>query len=225
MCGRYTLRETSAELVNRYLLDKTPDQLKLNYNVSPGQIMPVVIKDNGKKQLEFMKWGLVPFWAKDPMIGYKLINARDDGIFSKPAWRKPILTKRCLIPADGFYEWLKPADSKSKKQPYFIHPKNSQIFSFAGIWDDWHDAEGHEIRTYSIITTGPNKEMAKIHNRMPVILDKANENTWLTEALDKDIIAELLQPSPDNSLDMYRVSDDVNSPSNNDEHLIYALEE
>lgn len=225
MCGRYTLYEPPDKLAEKYLLDKLPGQIRFNYNVAPGQIMPVITEsEDGKRHLELMKWGLIPSWAKDPNIGYKLINARDDTIFIKPTWRSVILKRRALIPADGFYEWLKPNTSKGHKQPYYIHPKNDGLFSFAGVWDSWLDSEGKELRSYSIITTGPNKEMAPIHNRMPVILHEEDESSWLDpNKTTKESIESLLRPYEDSGLLIVKVSDDVNLPANNDAHLIHAI--
>ena len=222
MCGRYTLHKKADEIAKHYNIATVPE-LRDNYNVAPGHIMPVITEDDkGAKHLELMKWGLVPFWAKDPKIGYKLINARDDSIFSKPMWRNVILRKRCLIPADGFYEWL--AQPKLPKQPYFIYPKHEDIFSFAGVWDSWKDIEGKEWKTYSIITTTPNKEMTKIHSRMPIILEPDQESSWLApDKTSREDIEPFMHPYKDNGLEMYKVSSDVNSTANNDEHLIYAL--
>ena len=225
MCGRYTLHKKVDELAERYNLASVPADIHVNYNVAPGQMMPVIIEDEGIKRLELMKWGLVPFWAKDPKIGYKLINARDDTIFEKPIWRNVILRKRALIPADGFYEWQKPSDPKGHKQPYFIHPKQVDLFSFAGVWETWKDVEGLEWKTYSIITTDPNKEMRTLHNRMPVILHPEDEASWLQSSrVTRDDIEPLLRPYEDNGLEMYKVSDDVNSTKNNDKNLVCSLD-
>jgi putative SOS response-associated peptidase YedK len=227
MCGRYTLHKKVDEIAKRYNLATVPEDISENYNVAPGQFMPIITEDEGgKRHLELMKWGLVPFWAKDPKIGYKLINARDDTIFDKPIWRSVILKKRALIPADGFYEWKRPNDPKGRKQPFYIHPKQVDLFSFAGVWETWKDVEGLEWKTYSIITTQPNKEMASVHNRMPVILHPEDESSWLEPSrVTRDSVEPLLRPYEDNGLDVYKVSEDVNTPRNNDEHLIYALSE
>ena len=224
MCGRYTLHKKVDEIAKRYNLATVPRDIPENYNVAPGQIMPVITEDESGRHLEFMKWGLIPGWSKDPRIGYKLINARDDGIFVKPIWRSVILKKRALIPADGFYEWQKPSNPKERKQPFYIHPRQIELFSFAGVWESWKDIEGLVWKTYSIITTEPNKEMASVHNRMPVILHQEDESSWLEPSkVTRDDIEPLLRPYEDDGLEMFEVSEDVNSPRNNDEHLIYAL--
>jgi putative SOS response-associated peptidase YedK len=226
MCGRYTLHQKSKDISKRFNV-AAPQDIHDNFNVAPGQIMPIVTETEAGRQLELMKWGLVPAWAKDPKIGYKLINARAETMFEKPMWRNAIRKRRCLVPADGFYEWKKLTDDKkARKQPYYIHPKQTELFAFAGIWESWHDAEGMEWKTYSIITTEPNKEMADIHDRMPVILHKEDESSWLDPSHNNDqsAIESLLHPYEDNGLDFYEVSPDVNSPRNNDKHLIYALD-
>ncbi len=227
MCGRYTLHKKLGEIAKRYNLaiTKVPKDIHPNYNVAPGQRMPVIIKDDGGEKVEIMKWGLIPVWAKDPRIGYKLINARDDTIFEKPMWRSVILKKRCLIPADGFFEWKKiPEGSKVRKQPFYIHPKQDELFSFAGVWESWKDVEGLEWKTYSIITTEPNKEMRSVHNRMPVILHQEDEASWLNPSHnDRGSIEPLLRPWEDNGLEMFEVSSDVNATKNNEEKLLYPV--
>lgn len=226
-CGRYTLHAKLKDLLERYGLDEAPiDEIQPNYNVAPGQTMPVVTEnENGKRNLELMRWGLIPVWAKDISVGYKLINARDDTIFEKPMWRGVILKKRCLVPADGFYEWKKPpTGERASKQPFYIHPKQMDIFSFAGVWSSWHDAENQEIRTYSIITTEPNQEMRQVHNRMPMILYPEEELDWLAYLKTKrEEIEPFIHPFEDNGLEMFEVGKDVNVTKNNDEKLILPI--
>jgi putative SOS response-associated peptidase YedK len=223
MCGRYTLYKTS-ELEKRFKTRPPAFTLHDSYNVAPGQMLPVIIQSEHGRTIEPMKWGLVPMWAKDINIGYKMINAREDGIFDKPAWRGPIRHHRCLVPATGFYEW-KHLDGKKTKQPYFIKPKDQELFAFAGIFDVWHDkVTGSELWSYSIITTEPNKEMTAIHDRMPVILHPDDWDVWLSPSLDdRGAIEALLRPYGDGTLEMYEVSSDVNIVKNNDNKLIYPL--
>lgn len=224
-CGRYTLHKKAEDLAKRYNLASIPEDIRESYNVAPGQFMPVIVEDeHGRHHLELMKWGLIPGWAKDPNIGYKLINARDDGIFTKPVWRSAILKRRALIPADGFYEWKKPANPKEHKQPFYIHPKQIDIFSFAGVWETWKDSENNEWKTYSIVTTEPNKEMRSVHNRMPVILHQEDEAAWLEPSkATRDDIEPLLRPYEDNGLEMFEVSSDVNVTRNNEAKLILPI--
>lgn len=224
MCGRYTLHKKAEEIAERFGLKTVPPDIHENFNVAPGQTMPVIVEDESGRKLEFMKWGLIPGWAKDPKIGYKLINARDDTIFDKPMWRSAILKKRALIPADGFYEWKKSTETKGRKQPFYIHPKQQELFAFAGIWESWHDASGQEVKTYSIITTEPNAEMTLVHNRMPVILHEEDETKWLLPpAADRSHIEPLLRPYEDRGLELFEVSPEVNLATNNDQVLIYPL--
>lgn len=223
MCGRYTLFGTN-ELTKRFSLGSKAGQIHANYNVAPGQMMPIIVDDGGNNHLLIMKWGLVPVWAKDINIGYKLINARAESIFDKPMWKGSVLHHRCLVPSSGFYEW-KATDDKNK-QPYFIKPKDQALFSFAGICSSWKDTEGHELLTFAIVTTEPNREMARIHNRMPVILHHEDEDKWLRPSDEsRSDIEPLLRPSEDGSLEIYPVSRDVNSPRNNEERLIYHLDD
>lgn len=223
MCGRYTLQQPDS-LKKRYNLATLPDHLRPNYNVAPGQLMPIIVNKSGKPTVELMKWGLVPVWAKDIKIGYKLINARGETVFEKPMWRNVILQKRCLVPADGFFEWQRGSNPKDKKKPFFIHPKQAGLFSFAGMWEAWKDAEGLEWKTYTIITTEPNREMSAIHDRMPVILTKKDEAAWLDEANNSQgKVAVLIRPMADGNLDMYVVSDEVNSPRNNSPELLQPV--
>lgn len=226
MCGRYTLHQKAENIAKRYGVADGSATIRENFNVAPGQLMPVITEDdNGKRELQIMKWGFVPVWAKDPNMGYKLINARDDGIFEKPMWRSVILKKRCIIPADGFYEWKKTTIGKKvQKQPFYIHPKQIELFSFAGVWETWKDVEGIEHKTYSIITTEPNKEMASVHNRMPVILHPEDEASWLESTkVTRSDIEPLLRPFEDNGLELYEVSRDVNAARINEEYLVYPL--
>ena len=185
--------------------------------------MPIIIKTQLGSSAELMRWGLIPHWAKDIKIGYKLINARAESVFEKPMWRSAIEHYRCLVPARGFYEW-KVLDGGKRKQPFYIHPKDQDFFAFAGLWSTYKDSEGYELKSFSILTTSPNKEMAEVHNRMPVILKPSEETHWLEPSLDtKEAIQAFLHPYEDNKLDLYPVSPDVNSPRQNDKHLIYKL--
>lgn len=226
MCGRYTLTKAQIKQ-NRYNLANDHFHVdRPNYNVAPGQFMPIITHgEDGKNNIELMKWGLVPFWAKDMKIGYKLINARAETLFEKPMWRSVIKSKRCLIPATGFYEWKKVLEgTKERKQPFYIRPKHEELFSFAGVWDTWKDVEGKEWKTYSIITTEPNREMKSVHKRMPVILHQEDEASWLEPSHEtRETIEPFLHPYEDNGLELFEVSTDVNATRNNDEHLVYPI--
>jgi putative SOS response-associated peptidase YedK len=223
MCGRYTLYQTD-NLSDRFNLATKPlITMQDNYNVAPGQNVPIIIRSQSGNSAELMRWGFVPSWAKDIKIGYKLINARAESVFDKPMWRSAVEHHRCLVPARGFYEWKAQEGSKIK-QPFYIHPKDQNLFAFAGLWSTHKDIEGYELKSFSILTTGPNKEMAEVHSRMPVILKPSDETQWLEPSLDtKEAINAFLHPYEDNKLDLYMVSPDVNSPASNDKHLLYQL--
>jgi len=213
MCGRYALYTTN-EINDRYQV-KGSGALRASYNVAPSQVMPVVTSDG----LHLMRWGLIPPWARDEKIGYRLINARSETVFDKPMWKKPIMQRRCLIPANGFYEWQKRGDGK---HPYFVHLKDEQLFSFAGIWETWRH-EGKIWETYSILTTTPNKDVDAIHDRMPVILHRDDEAQWLAADNEQDI-AVLLRPYGDGKIEAYEVGTEVNTVRVNDEGLIRPIE-
>lgn len=216
MCGRYTLNKKSDVIAKRFNIAKMPKDLRQNFNVAPSQVMPVIIEDeSGKRRVEQMKWGIPRMLGKD--LVKELINTRADKAFGG-FWKRTVLNQRCLVPATGFYEWKTLKDGKT---PFFIHPKDLELYAFAGIWDTWKSRDGQEIKTYSIMTTEPNKEMKAIHNRMPVILHQEDEATWLEPSNDNpDNLERLLIPSEDNRLEIYEVSRDVNSPRNNNEALL-----
>lgn len=218
MCGRYTL--THPKNLSERFETSNSVSFEKSYNISPGTINPVVTR-NSPNKLELMKWGLVPFWAKDGKIGYKMINARSEDIEKKPSFRKPIRSSRCLVPSDGFYEWKKVnLEGKEEKIPWFIGLKNQKLFAFAGIYDIWKDAEGKEIKTYSIITTSPNKTLKNIHNRMPVVLKEKDGDSWLNSKAPLEKILPLLKPFPDKEMVSYPVSRLVNNPQNDNPNLI-----
>ena len=200
-------------IVNRQIaIDLEP-----HYNITPGNYLPVVVK-NSPNQVELMKWGLVPHWSKEPRVKYSTINARAENITSSSVYREPFRTKRCLIPANGFFEWKQTA---SGKVPYFIHLKHEPMFAFAGLYDIWTDAEGKEFKSFSIITTTPNEIMQPIHNRMPVILPKEHEEVWLTpEETNTAKLLTFLQPYPSNQMEAYTVSTEVNRPMNDNAEVI-----
>jgi len=219
MCGRYTL-SSGESLYKRFKIDQISGRIKPNYNIAPGMMMPVVIRQS-PNQIMMMKWGLIPSWAKDIRIGYKLINARVETLRQKPAFRSSLYTKRCFVPASGFYEW---EHKERSKIPYYIKLKSEELFAFAGLYDVWKDAEGKEIRSYTIITCDSNKLVAKIHDRMPVILRKDHEAMWLKEGeTDIDRLLSLLNPYPEKEMEAYVVSSLVNSPKNNNKSLIEAV--
>lgn len=214
MCGRFALYSSFATIKEYADILAEIEEIEANYNVAPGQNIPVIIKNNDGNHLEFCKWGLIPFWAKDPKIGYKMINTRAETINVKPSYKYAFLKRRCLIPANGFYEWR-----KEDKQPFYIHLKERELFTFAGIWEKWNSPEGESVQTCSIITTSANDTLEYIHNRMPVILSQRSESLWL-ENEDPGKLIELLQPYPQNEISCHEVSNAVNSVRNNFPGLI-----
>ena len=227
MCGRYTLYEIT-DLEHRFDLATKPQFVsKDNYNAAPMQRMPIVFQEDNKRMAELMQWGFLPSFARDPSKSFRPINTVSETAFEKPMWREAVKHHRALIPSRGFYEWRKFLNTNGKverKVPYFIHPKDIDIFSFAGIYSIWKDVEGLPLYTFSIMTTTPNKEMEEIHNRMPVILCPEQEASWLSLPYsEQGQLADLLVPYEDGGLDIYKVSEDVNSPRNNNEHLVEHL--
>lgn len=216
MCGRYTLDKKAGDIAKRFNLAKLPKEVRANFNVAPTQVMPVITEDeSGKRHLEPMQWGIPRVLGKD--IVRELINTRADKAFGG-FWKRTVIGHRCLVPATGFYEWKR---AKDGKVPFFIHPKDMDLYAFAGIWDVWKSKDGHEVKVYSIMTTEPNKEMKAIHNRMPVILHRDDESSWLEPSNDtQDGLEPLLVPFEDNGLEIYEVSRDVNSPRNNSKVLL-----
>jgi putative SOS response-associated peptidase YedK len=219
MCGRYSLEDAAKiDSKMRGLIDhELVARIKNNYNVAPTQIMPVVVMSEKGKQLELMHWGIPSMLGKDTVK--EIINTRADKAFER-FWGNTVLRRRCLIPASGFYEWKTLPDGK---HPFYIHPKDRELFAFAGIWSEWTDKEGKKFNTYSIMTTEPNKEMRDIHTRMPVILHEEDYDAWLTNTDERGNIEPLLRPYEDNGLDMYEVSLDVNNVRNNSKELIKAI--
>jgi putative SOS response-associated peptidase YedK len=204
MCGRYSFAP-DLKIVNQHYDIKVDDGTLIpNYNCAPTQLLTVLTNET-PGQLSFFRWGLVPFWAKDVSIGNKLINARAETILEKPSFKQSFRHRRCLVPADSFYEWKANVTGK-KKTPYRIFLKDQPLFSMAGIWDVWKSPTGETIRSFSIITTSPNEMMAGIHNRMPVILPAKFERFWLEATNEKDLL-ELLQPFASDKMDYVEVSD------------------
>ncbi len=222
MCGRFTLT-TPNELKKRFATaNALPKEVKPNYNVAPTQHMPVIICKDGKNHIQVMHWGLIPVWAADkPRFAFSTFNARAESLLEKPMWKKLFATKRCLVPATGFYEWKKQADGK---QPFYIGVKDREIFAMAGLYDEWaHKDTGEIFASFTIITTTPNVSMKAIHDRMPVILDLKEENIWLDETEAPESLQLMLDPYTDKKIEMHMVTRDVGSVKNNNPELIYPI--
>ena len=222
MCGRFTLTVDPGQLREAYPDVEIPKDLKPRYNIAPTQPVAVIPND-GKNKLDFFVWGLIPSWAKDPQIGSRMINARSETLAEKPSFRSAYRRRRCLIVADGFYEWRKEAGSTSKT-PMYIQLESREPFAFAGLWENWHSPDGSEVLSCTIITTEPNALIAKIHNRMPVLLPREAYAKWLDPGeLDPSVMDPLLRPYPAEEMIAYPVSTLVNKPQNDVPEVIQPV--
>lgn len=195
--------------------------LKPRYNIAPSQNAPVVMVEGEGKRLRMMRWGLVPSWANEAAIGNRMINARSETLAEKPSFKKSLKQRRCLVLADGFYEWQAPKEGKGRKTPMRILLKSREPFAFAGLWDIWKDPDGEELLSFTIITTQANDLIKGIHERMPVILAPEEEEIWLKSGPDETArLLSLLDPYPAKAMDVYEVSTAVNSPSNDRKECI-----
>ncbi|MGF1673785.1 MAG: SOS response-associated peptidase [Rivularia sp. (in: cyanobacteria)] len=212
MCGRFTLTTEAESLREIFqILDHSNFQWEANYNIAPTQMVMTVLHNSESKQRELRSqhWGLIPTWAKDTKIAAKLINARAETLAEKPSFRSAFKRRRCLIVADGFYEWKR---LETKKQPYYFQLQEQQPFAFAGLWEQWHPDE-ENITSCTIITTDANELLQPIHNRMPVILQPQNYEQWLDPQLqDTEILQQILQPYPAEQMSSHAVSTKVNNP-------------
>lgn len=222
MCGRFTTTLPTAQLLEAFGVGESLHEAPVSFNMAPGRDTPVIYHENGRNILSVFRWGLVPSWAKDPAIGNRLINARAETVAEKPSFRSAFRKRRCLILADGFYEWKREG---GKKTPYYISVKGRSVFAFAGLWESWATPEGGDLRTCAIITTHANSFMAPIHHRMPVILPKEAEPGWLDPAeINPARLQRFLQPCPSEWLRAHSVSTNVNSPRHDSPELILPLE-
>jgi len=210
MCGRFALTAPASTITEIFQVDVLPDVLP-RYNVAPSQQVPAVVERDGVRQMGMFRWGLIPRWAKDKKIGYRTINARGETVAKKPSYRAAFKRRRCLVIADGFYEWKRL--SKKDKIPHLIQLDDGRPFGMAGLWERWVDPDdGEEVLSCTIITTGPNDMMTEIHDRMPVILPPDHWDTWLDESNDdKEQLQELLVPYPSEGMRHRSVSTHVNN--------------
>lgn len=213
MCGRYTLTAEPALLEDRFACRLSDVAYRASYNIAPGQAVVAVVGAAAELRAGLLRWGLVPSWAKDPQIGYRMINARAETVAEKPSFRRALRQRRCLIPADGFYEWRREGRHKT---PMYIRLRSGEPFAYAGIWERWHGPDGTPLSTCAILTTAANTLMQPIHQRMPVILDRAAESLWLDgEVTDPQALLPLLAPFASEAMQAYEVSSEVNSARHN----------
>ncbi|ADE15176.1 protein of unknown function DUF159 [Nitrosococcus halophilus Nc 4] len=221
MCGRYTLHASLEQLAAHFHLSQT-QELTPRFNIAPSQAVPAVRGESSQRELTMLRWGLIPHWAKEEKTSYSMINARAETVATKPAFRGAFRHRRCLIPADGFYEW-KPA-TDGAKQPYYIRRRNGEVFAFAGLWEHWEGETGKCIDSCTIIVTDANKLIQPIHDRMPVILEPADYEAWLNPKNQAaNTLTALLKPYPPESMEAYPVSRRVNRPTNDDPECIVSI--
>jgi putative SOS response-associated peptidase YedK len=219
MCGRFTFQPTEA-VYGRFQISNRLDSLTARYNIAPGQMVPVIIAQSPRR-IVLMRWGLIPHWAKDEKTAYKMINARVETLSQRPAFRGLLSHNRCLVPASGFYEWQGEGRDKT---PYYIHPEDQPYLAFAGLYDVWITPRGEERSTCTIITTEADPFMARLHHRMPVVLERDLEDDWLDpEITSTREILGVLERSAGVPLDAYPVSRMVNKPSVDGQELIRPI--
>lgn len=222
MCGRYTLTASPEAIRNFFRYAEQPN-FPPRYNIAPTQPIAVVRLINRQRQFALMRWGLLPSWVKDPKAFSLIVNARGEGVLDKPAFRAAMKRRRCLIPADGFYEWKA---GGSRKQPYYIHAKSGEPLAFAGLWETWTGPNGEELDTVAIVTTDANRTVGPLHDRMPVIVPPEAFDLWLdSDNVDATTAASLIMPAPDSLLEVWPVSTDVNRVANDNAHLIEQVAE
>jgi putative SOS response-associated peptidase YedK len=220
MCGRFTLRAPASAVAEQFSLLELP-LLEPRYNIAPSQPVPVV-RLSPERQLVFLRWGLIPSWADDPTIGNRLINARAESVAEKPAFRAAFRQRRCLVVADGFYEWR---GSGKARQPYFFRMRDDRPLGFAGLWESWEGADHRAIESCTILTTAANDLVRPVHERMPVIVAPADYARWLEPAFQPEPLLELLRPYASDAISASAVSPWVNSPTHDDPRCIESAVE
>lgn len=218
MCGRFSLIHNLEELVERFRIQRLKLSWLPRYNIAPGQDVAVVFEDGGEIVGDSFSWGLIPSWSKSGERG-KLINARGESVDVKPSFRASFVSKRCLVLADGFFEWAK---AGSAKQPFYFKLKDGEAFGFAGLYETW-DGWDETVNSCTIITTEPNKIVKPVHDRMPVMLGKSDEDVWLSPDSEADDLKALLRLYPPEDMEAYPVSREVNNPENKGEQIIERL--
>ena len=222
MCGRFTLTSPASKLVEFFATLAPEFELEPRYNIAPTQMTPTIVSQDGFRSMRPMRWGLVPSWANNIAEGAKMINARAETVDSKPAFRKAFEKRRCLVPANGFFEWKKLGKDR---QPYLIGLANEEPFVFAGLWERWHDPETEVVvESYSVVTTTPNALMNDIHDRMPVILSDEGCDRWLDKAASAGQLLDLLVPYPADEMQAFPVDHSVGNVRNDTPLCISRIE-
>lgn len=218
MCGRFAQKSSAKKIAKKFKVEELPP-LAERYNVAPSQSVLAVREASGGREASFLKWGLVPRWAKDAGIGNRLINARSETVTEKPSFREAFARRRCLIPADGFYEWSRRGDGK---RPYYFQMKDGEPFAIAGLWERW-ESEGGPLETCTLLTTGANELLSPYHDRMPVIVRPEDYDLWLDVGVKGAGLLNLLRPYPHEGMGAYAVSPMVNSPSNDGPRCVESI--
>jgi len=219
MCGRYAVFAGKEKIQEAFgVTSDDSDLFEPNFNATPGSLLPVVLLGKARvKRIGSLRWGLIPSWADDHSVGYSMINARCETLLEKPSFKKPFQRQRCIVPASGFYEWQKLGKAKI---PYYIRTLDQEVMGFAGLFEKW-EKDGQTVFSFTIITTDSNDLLAPLHERMPVILKKKNYDDWLDPLFDDiEILQGMMKPYPTERMALYRVSDAVNTASNNGPELV-----
>ena len=217
MCGRYTLATPSDDLIEAFDLPGLTFEYMARYNIAPGQPAPVVAEDGRGRRMGLLKWGLVPAWKGEPGSG--LINARAETVATKASFREAFARRRCLVPADGFYEWRREAET-GRKTPFWIHPVDQAVLTFAGIWETWTHVAADPLHTFAILTTSANEDVRHVHDRMPVIVPVEDRARWLDRATAEPSLEAILAPAPPRTLECHPVDRRVNRVAEDDAGLI-----
>ena len=222
MCGRFTLSQSAEAIASLFRLAEVPD-VSPRYNIAPTQSVAAIITtpDSSQRQLRQLRWGLIPSWAKDTSMGNRMINARSETVAEKPAFRSAFRQRRCLVLADGFYEWQR---SQGQKQPFYFRVQNQPLFAFAGLWEHWQGPEEGPIDSCTILTTAANELLSQVHDRMPVILQPEDYDLWLDSTVrEPERLQPLLQPYAAEAMTSYPVSSRVNSPRHDSPDCVESL--
>lgn len=219
MCGRYTLAAPEGALLETFDVPTLTFEYRPRYNIAPGQDAPVVAEDRDGRRIGLLEWGFLPAWKDEPTGSF--INARAESVGRKASFREAFRRRRCLVPADGFYEWRAEG---GRKVPYWIHPADGGLLSFAGIWESWERPGAEPRHTFAVLTTDANREVSEIHERMPVVVRPGDRDAWLDRSTPVDRLDAVLRSAPDGSLQLRRVSTRVNRPDDDDPELLEPVD-